>query len=293
VLAGQGAIAGLFGDGFSFAALAVCVVLLYRTTGVLNFAICAIGTAGAEVLSVLAAHKVPVGFAVVIGVATGAGLSILTGVILTRLFFESSTLHRTTVAVAIFLSVLAATLWIFGTNPRAVPPIVKGKAFVWAGVSVSTNEVVAAAVSVVTLGSILLVLRHTSIGLRLRALSQRPTTSELLGLPVKTLLIGTWGVTGGLATLAGILLATDFSSDPTTLSLTVMSVLAGGLIGLYRSYVGAFLGGCGLGALAGVLNEYQHVSQYQDIVPFAAILGGLLWLNRSARWEVDGDAAIR
>ena len=281
----NGAIIGIFTSGGAYAVFAVCLIILYRTTGVVNFAICGTGMIGTLVLSVLAGHGWPMGVAVVVAVLVGAAISTASGLILTRLFFEASIAHRAAVSIALFIGTLSVALWVFGPVARALPDPVGGSYVTIGGVAIAPSEILTLGFAIAFAVGLGLLWRRTGLGRRLRAIAQKPTSAELLGLPVKSLSLALWAGTGAIATITMILLAPHRTSDPSELSLIVVPSLAAALVGRFRVYTAAAFGGILLGVLQGVLEEYQSLAPYQVVIPFLLIMGILLWAERKEQWD--------
>jgi branched-chain amino acid transport system permease protein len=281
----QSGIAGLAGSGGAYAVLAVCLVLLYRTTGVLNFAIAATGTFGTFVMSVLYGHGWPYVPAALVGIVVGAAISVGFGLALARWFFNATSAHRAAVAIALLIGTVSVAMRIFGHKPRLIPPVVKGQAVTINDVVVTWSSLIALVFAIVIGLAVTEVLRRTSIGLRLRAIAQRPVTSELLGLPVRRLSVAVWALTGVLATIAMLLIAPARSSDIPTLSLLVVPAMAAALVASFRRYRLAVLGALVLGTVQGMLSYSQKLTDVQAVIPFVAVVLLLLWFERKEVWD--------
>ena len=70
-----------------------------------------------------------------------------------------------------------------------------------------------------------------------------------------------------------------------SLSLLVVPALAAALIGAFRSFRAALLGGLMIGIVEGLVSGLDAFSQYRSTVPFLVILAVLLWSQRGARWD--------
>lgn len=281
----QSGIAGLAGSGGAYGVLAVCLILLHRTTGVLNFAVAAVGTFGTFLMSVLYGHGWSYLPAAVLGVLLGALISVAFGLALARWFFDSTPAYRAAVAIALVIGTTSLAQRIYGHQPRLIPPMVSGSVGTVDGVVVTWSGLIALVLAIVLAVVVTEVLRRTSLGLRLRAVSQRPVTAELLGLPVRWLSVGVWAVTGGLATVALLLISPTFSSDIPTLSLLVVPGLAAALVGSFRRYRLAVLSGFVLAALQGLMAYSQTLTKVQDVIPFAVIVLLLLYFERREVWD--------
>jgi len=279
------AVAGLANGGGAYAVLAVALILLFRTTGVLNFAIAGVGTFGTFLTAVVYDHGWPVLPAALVGMLVGALLSVAFGLVFVRWFFDASERHRATVAIAMLLGTIALTSRVFGENPRFLPPIVSGDAGTVAGVVVSGSGVLAIVVAIVVAGALTFGLARSRIGRQLRGISQGPVSCELLGLPVRRLAVGVWAVGGALGALAMLLVSPGRSTQVTTLSLLVVPALAAALLAQFRHYWRAVVAGLAIGAVQGVLAYYNSVRSFQTAIPFVAMLALLLWFERKEVWD--------
>jgi branched-chain amino acid transport system permease protein len=280
----QAAIAGLADSGGAYAALAVCLVLLLRTTGVLNFAAAATGTFGTYVMSVLYTAGTPYAAAAVVGIIVGTALSIAFGLALTRWFFDATPAHRTTVTIALLIGTIAVALRIFGDFPRLMPNLVNGNAFRIASVDISNTDIVGLIFAFVITALVTQTLRRTEIGLRLRAISQGPVASELLALPVRSLSVGVWALAGAVSTVALLVITPDRSTEIADLSLLVVPAMAAALLASFSRYWVAVVGGLALGAAEGLLSYVQSLADYQAVIPFVVIVLLLLYFERKETW---------
>jgi branched-chain amino acid transport system permease protein len=281
----QAGIAGFADSGGAYAILAVCLILVFRTTGVLNFPIAAVGTTGTFLMSVLYGHGWSYGPAALVGVLGGALVSAAFGFAFTRWFFDSSTAHRATVAIALLLGTIAVSLRVFGDTPRVIPNMISGSALSVSNVQIASSSVLALIVALVVAAAITQTLGRSQTGLRLRAISQRPVSCELLGVPVRRLAVTTWATSGALATIALLLIAPQRSTEISDLSFLVVPALAAALVASFRRYVVAVIAAFALGAIQGMLSYSSTLSTYQVVIPFAMILVLLLWFERREVWD--------
>lgn len=280
----QSAIAGLVSGG-AYAALGVCVVVMYRLVGVLNFAQAAVGAFGAYVVFVLYEDGLAYAPSALAGMATAAAIAALFGFAMSTWFSEATAYVRSTVAVAMLIAVLASGFRAFGDSPRTVPELLPGVTLSVGGVVVTMAglaAIVGAAVVAVGVG---LFLSRSRTGVRLRALSERSTTAELLGIPARLLAVGVWAVTGAVSALAVVVIAPSRGGDFLALSMLIVPALAAALIGLFRSLGATVLGGVGIGLAEGLATYFTDVSPYRHALPFLVILAILLWSQRSQVWD--------
>ncbi|MFD9949103.1 branched-chain amino acid ABC transporter permease [Nonomuraea sp. NPDC059023] len=280
-------IAGLTSGGV-YALLGLCVVLTYRLVAVVNFAMAATGAVGAYVMVSLIGAGVHGALALAAGVVAGAALSALVGAVLVRWFGEHSERTKAAVTVALYVAVMAIGLRVFGsatTGTRRFPAPLDGPAFVLGDVVVPVSTLVSLAFAALITAGVGLLFSRTLLGLRLQALSERPTTAQVVGIAVPRLAMAVWAVIGGLSTLVIVLVAPRLGGDFATLGNLITTALAVAMVGAFRSLPMTLAGGLILGLLEGVAVSLSGLQAYRGVVPFLVILVLLWWRSRNEVWD--------
>lgn len=281
----QGALAGLAAGGL-YAVLAVCLTLMSRLVRVVNFAQAATGMFGGFVAVWLVSHAGwPIWLASTLGVLLGGALSAVIGLIVATWLAEADTTTRSAVTVGPLLLLISLSFILFGNKPQPFSPIIAGPAFSVGGVVISQVTVATVTLAVVVAVGCRLVLTRTSVGTKLRALSERPTTAELIGIPSKPLSVSVWAVTGIISALAIIIVAPSQSNDATSLSMLIVPASAAALLGAFRRLDLAVVGGLVLGLLSGLVAQIDQVSFVRNFLPFLFIVVFLLWTQRKEVWD--------
>jgi len=280
----QGALAGLASGGL-FAIMAVCLTVMSRLMRVVNFAQVAVGMFGAFAAVTIISMGVPAWIASIIGVLIGAALSALLGLIIARFLANAEVSARSATTIVVLLLLISLSFILFGTKPLPFRPVFPGAAFDIGGVVISQVTVVLVGLAIALALAAKAVLSWTSVGVRLRALSERPTTAELVGIPSLALGVGVWTITGAVATFAVLVVAPSQSNDAVSLSLTIIPAAAAALVGAFRRLDLAVVGGLVLGMLDGALAQSGAVTIVRYFVPFLAIVALLLWLQRREVWD--------
>lgn len=281
----QGALAGLAAGGL-YAVLAVCLTLMSRLVRVVNFAQAATGMFGGFVAVWLVSHGGwPIWLASTLGVLLGGALSAVIGLIVATWLAEADTTTRSAVTVGPLLLLISLSFILFGNKPQPFSPIIAGPAFTVGGVVISQVTVATVTLAIVVAVACRLVLTRTSIGTKLRALSERPTTAELIGIPSKPLSVTVWAVTGVISALAIIIVAPSQSNDATSLSMLIVPASAAALLGAFRRLDLAVVGGLVLGLLSGLAAQIDQVSLVRNFLPFLFIVVFLLWTQRKEVWD--------
>lgn len=150
---------------------------------------------------------------------------------------------------------------------------------------ISWLTIATVSLSIVVAVSVRLLLVRTSIGTQLRALSERPTTAELIGIPSKILSISVWFVTGVISAIVIIMVAPSQSNDAISLSMLIVPAAAAALLGGFRRLDLAVVGGLLLGTLSGLVAQIDQVSLIRNFLPFLFIVVLLLWTQRKEVWD--------
>lgn len=278
-------VAGLAAGG-AYALIGVCLVFTYRLVSIVNFAGAATGAVGAFAMAMLYDGGVPLAVSVLAGLAAGTLTAGLVGAVMMRWFADASAQTKAAVTVALLVGIIALGLRVTGgQRPRPFPELIPGSAFSFAGVVITYSALVTITLAVTFTIFGTWFLNQTRTGLKLRAMSERPMTAELTGIPARTLSVSVWAAAGLATTLALMIIAPQRAPNFLTFSMLVVPAFAAALIGSFRSFWLTLWGGIALGLLEGLAASLVWLQQFRSAVPFAIILAVLLWSQRKARWD--------
>lgn len=281
----QGALTGLAAGGV-YAVLAVCLTLMSRLVRVVNFAQAAVGMFGGFcAVWFITDQGWPIWLGTIVGVLIGGLLSGVVGWVIATWLAEASSSTRSAVTVALLLLLISLSFILFGNKPQPFDPIIGGPAFSILGTTVAWITLATVSLAVVVALASRLLLTRTSVGTKLRALSERPTTAELLGIPAKPLSVSVWAITGLLSSLVIIVIAPTQANDATSLSMLIVPAAAAALLGGFRRLDLAVVGGLVLGALTGAAAQIDAIATVRSFIPFLLIVGFLLWMQRKEVWD--------
>ncbi len=99
-------------------------------------------------------------------------------------------------------------------------------------------------------------LRYTKFGVAMRAAIENPSLAEVMGINVNLVYMVSWIIAGGLAGMAGVLLAYRVPVDPNVSNLVIVSVFAGSIAGGLGSVFGGVVGGFLIGILEQLGSKY-------------------------------------
>jgi len=277
-------LAGLVSGGV-YAALAVCIVLMYQMLGVVNLALSAMG-ALAACMSLLCVRWFGLGPgpSTVVAVLCGALIGVVLGLLMVRYFLEASVELRTTVTIAILVGFIALGDRILNGATYNFPNLFAGPSVEIFGTGVPIGSLIEVVVAVLLAVGVQVFLRTTHLGAQLRAMSERPITAGLLAIRVRTLTVAVWAFVGAIATIAVmVVLPTSTTSFP-PLAYLVVFALGAALLGLLRNMIVAAVGGVLIGMLQSIVQP-SSIGRYTDAVPFAVIVLVMVWWRRRDVWS--------
>jgi len=265
--------------GSLYGALAVAVVLIYRSTGIVNFAQGELAMFSTFIAWGLLQAGLPLGLALL---ATFA-ISFVGGMLIERVIIrpveggEVLTLVIVTLGLYILVNSLAGWIWGFGN--RAFPSLFGDSQFDVAGVSIAVESIGIVVVLLAVVGLLFAIFQRTKIGLAMRAVSMNPDSSRLVGISVgRTLMIG-WGIAALVGALAGALIAPRLFLDVNFMGGVLIYSFAAATLGGFDSPFGAVLGGWIIGIAESLAGTYVDFigADLKILVPLVAILVVLLF----------------
>ena len=260
-------------NGSVYATVGLALVLIYRTTGLLNFAQGEMALFATYVTWKFTDLGVPV----VLAILMSAALAFVGGAIIERGLIrpvnKSSPLVIVIVTLGMFQAFNALAQLFFGVQQKTLPRAYAIKNWDVGGVFIRSDTVAIAGVLAAECLLLWLLLQKTKLGLGLRAVASNPESSRLVGINSGVMLMFGWGLAAALGALAGALVV------PTTTALTASSMqsilvysFAGAALGGFDSPLGAVVGGLIVGVAEAL--TIQYVDALHDItlvVPFVLI----------------------
>ncbi|MDH6214436.1 branched-chain amino acid ABC transporter permease/ATP-binding protein [Streptomyces pseudovenezuelae] len=261
------------GLGALYALTAHGIVLVYRGSGVLNFAHGAIGMAGAYVQWELAVnHGVPYWPATVCGVLTSAALGVLTHLLVIRPLRRASTLARLVGTLAVFIVLTAIAVKRYGDSLQLVPGKLPTRLLTIAGATVSEDRVWLLGIAIAVTAVLHLLYRRTLFGLGTTAVAENEGAAAALGWSPDLIAAGNWALGSALAGLTAILIVPVIGLSVTGLTTLLLSALAAALVGRFSSFPVTLAGGLVIGVAQSELTRFgSGVTGLASSVPFLFI----------------------
>ena len=240
------AVGGLL-SGVMYALVAIGFVLIYKTSGVLNFAQGAMVLFSALTFVSLVERGVSFALALAVTAAVMAalGLAIERAVLRPLANRSPMTLFMATLGLSYILEGAAQLIW--GTEVHRLDLGISNAPFELGGIFMSTFDLVAAAIAAALVAVLSAFFRWTRTGLAFRAVADDPFAALAVGLRLDRIWATVWAAAGLVALVAGLLwgarLGVQFS-----LSLIVLKALPVLVLGGFDSIPGAILASLMIGA---------------------------------------------
>jgi branched-chain amino acid transport system permease protein len=264
--------------GSLYAMVALGIVLIYRSTRVLNFAHGDIATLATFAAFTLLSRGFAFPIALLGSLAVGAAVGIVFYfVVLVRAQRRGATLLGMVIlTLGLALMIQGVVVYLWGAEPVSLPfPISDTKTYTLGGVVVSQLSLATMAAGVA--GSLLLYLlvQKTRLGLAMRATSENLMAAQTLGIPTRLVLSVAWAAASALGVVAGIFLAPALLLDPFFMLDPFLKGFAAAVLGGLNSLPGAVLGALLLGVAESWTGAYLTI-QFKNTLAFVIIILVLL-----------------
>jgi branched-chain amino acid transport system permease protein len=273
------------GLGVVYGSVALALVMIFRATGLLNFAQGEMAMFSTY-LSWKFSGEMPVALAILLSMALAlVGGAVIERVLIRPVEESHNPLNVVIVTLGMFLALNALAQLFFGTDPQSMPsPWADGglRLFTSAGNDVDISNATLALIVVLAVECLVLWLlfQKTRLGLRLRAVASNPESSRLVGINTGLVLMIGWGLAAAVGALAGSLAAARQDAgafDSTLMQVILVYAFAAAALGGFESLVGAVVAGLIVGVSQTLSIEYiDALEGIELVVPLALILGVLL-----------------
>ena len=255
--------------GLGYSLVALGLVLVYKSSGVFNFAQAEFGTVALFVLYLCRINDLPYVVAAVVALLAAVAMGFVVERVVVRPLFDAPRVTLLVATAGVALLSIGVTFWFNDAQGRTIGPAVSGDApFRVFDIVISWQRVLIVAV-VATVGVLLaLFFRRTTLGLAVLASSQEPTATELVGISVKRLSTLVWMLAALLGGLAGVLTGSFEPFGPGAItSKFLIPGFTAAVIGGMGSLPGAVLGGI-------IVGVGQSLGATGDVLPESVPGGG-------------------
>ncbi len=256
--------------GMVYAAFALALVLIWRSTRIVNFAQAPM----AMITTYLALALIDAGFSYWAGFAVALLSGFLLGAVIERVVIRpvegKAHINAVILTLGLFIVIHAFAALIFGARYRSFPA-----PFGVRGFQVGDMTIALTGFGIFTIGSVIVVMlllvalfRFTDLGLKMRASAFNQEVARLLGVKVGRMLTLGWALAALVGSLSGLLIAGGGLVHPAYMDGVVVYGFVAAVLGGLDSPVGAVVGGLVLGLSLSLVSGYVG----SELVPLAALV---------------------
>lgn len=272
-------VAGGLSSGSIYALVALALVITYKTTEIPNFA-----QGEMAMFSAFIAYVLIVDYDVGFVVAFGAALvfAFVLGIAFEGLFLRRTKnpthLNLIIMTLGFQLALFGLAGWRWGADQRRFPfPVSANEVVRFGNVTVSTLSLATISIALVLMAAVFAFFRFTKLGIAMQATQQDPMAARINGVPARTIVALTFGISSVIGTVAALLTAPLITLDPTLMWDPLLKGFAAAVLGGMNTPIGAVLGGYLLGVVENLFGAYISV-EFKSAVAFLIIVI-VLWFR--------------
>ncbi|MFC1834878.1 branched-chain amino acid ABC transporter permease [Thermodesulfobacteriota bacterium] len=259
--------------GSCYALVALAMVIVYKTSDVLNFA-----QGDLAMISTFIAYMLIDGYGLGFWVTTGLTLvfAFVLGCVIEFAFLRPAKdptilgLIVITLGAQMILNGLAGWKWGAAQEPFPVP-FSEYEGIVVGSVTITEINIWTFVTSLAIMLLLFLFFRYTKVGVAMKAVQQNPFAARAMGIPTRRILTFTWGLSSLVGSVAGMLIAPIATLDTDMMFDPLLKGFAAAVLGGMTSLPGAAVGGYLLGLIENFFGKYVSL-EFKSVVAFAVIV---------------------
>jgi branched-chain amino acid transport system permease protein len=265
-------IAGGIAVGSSYALMGLAMVIIYKTSEVVNFA-----QGEMSLLSIFLTYMVLefYGFPYYVAFPSALLFAVFLGCFLEfavlRRAKEPNILGMIIITIGLEMILMGFVSWKFGADPKTMPfPISPYSSITLGEVFVSGLEVLTFIVALTVMVILFLFFRYSKLGVAMKATQQNHVAARLMGIRTKRILMITWGISSMVGCIAGLLIAPTIM-QPYMMWDPMLKGFAAAVLGGMTSLPGSVFGAYMIGIIENLFGGYVSI-EFKSVVAFAIIV---------------------
>ncbi|MFA5495902.1 MAG: branched-chain amino acid ABC transporter permease/ATP-binding protein [Porticoccaceae bacterium] len=270
------------GTGALYALGAHGIVLIYRGSGVINFAHGAMALFGAALFAELR-EDVGLHFSLAMALAVGATalIGFLIDFAVMRRIRNASPLSRLVVTLAVLAIIESAVMVRYGSGLRFVESFLPNHSLSLGTMAIGVDRIWILVIALVVTALLWLIYQLTEFGRQTTAVAENVRSASAVGISANRISSLNWMLGSGLAALAGILLAPVTGLMAATMVLLINPLLAAALVGGFVSFPLTLLGGLVIGVAQGLIGYLDAGTGWSAAIPFLVIVMVMVFRGRA------------
>ena len=268
---GQLIVSGL-AVGACYALLAIAMVIIYKTSEVLNFAQGEMAMVSTYVaFTILDSYNVPFPWAAALTFLFAILLGIFFEIVFLRQAKDPTVIGLIIITLGFEMILMGFAGWKWGPDQRSFPfPVSNIEAYNFQGLIISKINFWTILITLVLMFILFLFFRYTKLGIAMRATQQNQLAARVMGIRTKWILSFTWAISSIVGAVAGMLIAALGVLDPPMMMDPLLKGFASGVLGM-TSLPGTAVGGAMLGIIENLFGGYVSLS-FKSVVAFIIIV---------------------
>ncbi len=275
--------------GSIYALGALGIALIFGVMRLVNFAhgdyiafcVFALLWPSIDVTAIVFAGKLPWYLLIPVILAIGAGLSVLSEILVFRRLRNSNPATMMITSFALGFVLQHVLLMLFTSRPKSIN--------LWSNLSLPVEllgaripllQVITIVTTITILVALVTFLKRTQFGIEMRAAAEDFTMARMLGVRANRVIMAAFAVSGMLAAAIGLILATQTGTTDIRMGLPIMLVaFVATVIGGLGSLQGAVICGFLIGAVTVLLQIYLPLEAraFRDAFVYLAVIACLVW----------------
>lgn len=264
------------GNGGIYALMALALVLIYRSTHLVNFGQGEMAMFSTYGCWSLINAGLPYWWAFLLTIAVSFTVGIAIERIIIRPVERAPGLSLVIVTLGLLLFFNSVAVWRYGgiTKSFPYPAGIRRDSWEIGGVFLNPHDVVIVGVLIAVMGALYAFFQFTTVGLAMRAAASQPVSSRLVGIRVGWMLALGWGLAAAIGSVAGMLIAPVAILEPNFMAGMLIFSFAGATLGGFDSPPGAVIGGFLVGEITVLGARYVDFigTELQLVLALALIL---------------------
>ena len=269
---GQLIVSGL-AVGACYSLLALAMVIIYKTSDVLNFAQGEMAMVSTFIaFTLMASYHVPFHWAVILTFVFAILLGAAFEFVFLRQAKEPTVLGLIIITLGFEMILMGFAGWKWGPDQRSLDfPISNIETYNFFGLVMSKINFWTIVITLVLMFILFLFFRYTKVGVAMRATQQNQLAARVMGIRTKWILSFTWAISSMVGAVAGMLIAALGVLDPTMMMDPLLKSFASAVLGGMTSLPGTAVGGAMLGIIENLFGGYVSLA-FKSVVAFVVIV---------------------
>ena len=262
--------------GTLYGVVAMCFVLIYKSTQIVNFAQGEFLLIGAWVCWwLLTSMQIPFWLGFPLTLVFMMVFGVLLQMIVLRPMIGEPIISVIMVTIGLSIFFQAMMKWIFGVFAKPFPEVFTTKSINVLGLNVQTPYIMSMGVSLIIMVGFAWFFKFSRLGLAMRATAFNQQVAQSLGISVRSVFAMSWAISAVVSALAGVVVGM-VNGVSSALSFFGIKVFPAVILGGLDSIVGAIVGGLIIGVLENLAEfvdgQYLHLGNLYSVAPFYALI---------------------